>query len=47
MEAALFRQQLLVLPELPADLHVVLLLEELLRLSQDVFQLSQLKKVLL
>ena len=45
--AALFRDELLVLAELTSDIHLILLLEELLGLAQDVLQLSQLQEVLL
>ena len=43
----MYRDELLVLPDLTSLLQALLLVEELLRLPQDVLQLSQLKEVFL
>jgi hypothetical protein len=45
--SSVLRKKLLVLAKLSADVHVILLLEELLRLAEDVLQLRQLQEVLL
>ena len=43
----MYRDELLVLPDLTSLLQALLLVEELLRLPQDVLQLRQLKEVFL